>query len=129
MDSPTWGWRPRLFRLRPFGARHERILAGPCIEVGAEAAGVDGRCGPEDCHRCRRGHESMAPQWSELAHRHAVAGDDESLALIEPAHDFTAGVAELALRDGFSHASTVVRSATVVDSGPEGREGRTTARP
>ena len=57
----------------------------------------------------------MAPQGSDLTYGHTVASDDEGLSLVEPAHDFAAVVAELALGDGFSHGSMVARCATDVD--------------
>jgi hypothetical protein len=81
----------------------QNILAGPPINIGTEAARVDGGRVPEDGNDCRRGHESVTAQGGELAHRHTVASGDEGLSLIEPAHDLTAVVAELALGDGFSH--------------------------
>src|SRR5258706_3049299 len=91
------------------------VLASPRIDVGTEAAGVDGGRIPEDGNDRRRRHESMAPQGSQLAYRHTVASDDEGLPLVEPAHDLAAVIAELTLGDGFRHASMVARRATDVD--------------
>ena len=88
------------------------ILAGPRIDVGTEAARVDGGRIPEDGNHGRRRHEPVAPQGSELAYRHSVASDDKGLSLVEPAHDLAAVIAELALGNGFSHAGIVARRAT-----------------
>jgi len=47
-----------------------------------------GRCGDD---------EAAPADGAELAHGDAVAGHDEALTLVEPAHDFPALVAELTL--------------------------------
>src|SRR5437016_1276019 len=103
---------PRAARRSGIGAN---VLASPRIDIGTEAARVDGGRILEDGNDRLRRHESVAPQGSELSYRHTVASDDERFSLVEPAHDLAAVVAELALGDGFSHASTVAHRATVVD--------------
>ena len=45
----------------------------------------------------------MASQRRQLAHRRAIAGDDETFAMIEPAHDLATVVAKLALCDRLAH--------------------------
>src|SRR4051812_23531548 len=90
------------------------VLASPRIDIGTEAPRVDSGRIPENRNDRRRRHESVAPQGSELAYRHTVASYDEGLSLIEPAHDFAAVVAELALGDGFSHSLMVAQRATDV---------------
>src|SRR5947199_2735172 len=112
---------PRAGRLSGIGYD---VLASPRIDVGTEAARVDGGRIPEDGNDGRRRHEPVAPQGSELAYRHSVASDDEGLPLVEPAHDLAAVVAELALGNGFSHVSTVAHRATVVDG-----SGKAESRP
>ena len=54
----------------------------------------------------------MAPQWRELPHRDAVSCYDEALAFVELAHDFSALVAQLPLRDLSCHVRIVARRAT-----------------
>jgi hypothetical protein len=105
--TPLRGWKTDLCGI---------VLADPRIDIGTEAARVDGGRIPENGNDCRRRHEPVAPQGSEFAYRHTVASEDEGLSPVEPAHDLAAVVAELALGDGFSHGSTVARRATDVDS-------------
>jgi hypothetical protein len=95
------GWSPACIRKHP-------NLAAARIDIGA------GRI-PEDGNHCRRRHEAVAPQGSELAYRHTVSSADKGLSLVEPAHDLAAVVAELALSDGFGHSWIVARRATAVD--------------
>jgi hypothetical protein len=85
------------------------------MDIGTEAARIDSGRIPENGNDCRRRHEPVAPQGSELAYWHTMASDDEGLPLFEPAHDLAAIVAELALGDGWSHGSTVARRPTDVD--------------
>jgi hypothetical protein len=51
------------------------------------------------------GDEPVTSQRSQLADRHAVARHDEGLARIEPAHDLTAVIAQLPVRDLLGHTS------------------------
>lgn len=79
------------------------------VEIVAKAGGVDSRGVGE-----RRGDdlscdETPAAEWDQLADGHAVAGDDEGLALIESAHDLTAVVAKFSLGDRFSQPTSVAR--------------------
>src|SRR5207253_10001627 len=69
----------------------------------------------EGTDRCLGADERPRPHRRQLADRHAVAGDDERLALIEGAHDAPAVIAKLALRNPASHRVYCSTCATIED--------------
>ncbi len=73
------------------------ILVDERVEIAPQGHRVDRRKPPEllDDGACR--DELSAPDWRQLADRHAVAGDDERLAAIKRPHHFTAAIAEAPL--------------------------------
>jgi hypothetical protein len=97
---------------RGLSATGRRALVGDGVQIGPELAVIDGRGGAEQRHRSLGSYEPVAPQRGQLADRHAVAGHDERLPSVKPAHDLAAVIAEFSLGDLFSHVVSVARRAT-----------------
>jgi hypothetical protein len=85
------------------------VLFDVAVEVITEPSGIDGRSVCEGREYRVTRHEPPSSQRSQIANRHAVAGYNERLALIEPTHDLAAVVPEFSLGDHFSHLRTVAR--------------------
>ena len=84
-----------------------RFLVGHTIEVVTKSVVVDTRRVPEQSD-CRVGsHESMSPEGGKFADWHPVSRHDETLALVETAHDLSTLVAKLSLGDFSGHDDTV----------------------
>lgn len=79
------------------------------VEVLAKLGGVDRWCIRKRCHNDLAGNEATVPQRDQLTNGHAVASDNEGLALVETAHDLSAVVAEFSLGDDLGHEVTVAR--------------------
>src|SRR5690349_12454732 len=81
----------------------ERVLLDGGVEVGAQPVGVDDRGGGEGGHHLFAGNVSAPPKRDEAADRGAIACDRVGLASLDPAHDGTGVVPELALSDLVAH--------------------------
>ena len=90
--------RPRA----PSGTRRG-ILVDDLIEIGQQLIPLDRRRSSEDFEHLVAPSERSASHRCELADGDASSGHDEGLAGVEAAHDVTAVVAQLALRDGGTH--------------------------
>lgn len=82
-------------------------MIDPLIYISVEVMDVLWREVGEDPLETVAVHEPPPSHWFELAHRDPVAGHDELLAGVKPAHDLTAVVAQFALADGFGHGDNV----------------------
>ncbi len=100
-------------RSRRWSAMRRCVLIRDVVEVGAEPVSVDRWRVAEHREDGVSGHESMTAHRSQLSDGRPVASDDESLSMIEAAHDLTAVVAKLALCDCVRHTHNVARSATL----------------
>ena len=109
--------RPRAWRR--VSATRSGGLACETIEIASKPPQVyRGRVSERRCSRLRS-NETPSSEGEELPDRHAIAGHDERLALIELAHDLTAAIAQLALRDLAGHGykcSTACYGNEVVDA-------------
>lgn len=96
---------------RPRGGRGSGKGIGSRVDEGvqilAEAASVYDWSPTEHGDRSLRGNESLPSKWHQLPYRHTVAGDNEALTPVEAAHDLSAVVAQLSLRDLPTHAPSV----------------------
>ena len=93
------------------GTRAE-VLGCNAVEVGAKPSQVDARSATEYGDGGIGLHEPVPPKRSQFTDGHAVAGDDEALALVQPPHDLTALVPKLSLGDVSGHGDSVARGAT-----------------
>lgn len=98
--------RPR--GCRRSGTRRD-VLADHRIYVGPESVGGNRGSARERRERGAGGDELSRPDWCQLSHWHAVAGDQKRLAAIQAAHDLPTGVAELAPGDRTRHSASVAR--------------------
>ena len=86
-----------------------RTLIDEFVEFGSQAFEIDLGRGCESGHRHVRRDKSVALHRIELAHRYAVAGDDERLSPVERPHDLPAVIAQLALSNLTWHSGSVAR--------------------
>ena len=83
-----------------------RPLIDEFVEVRSQAFEIDFGRSCEGRHGDVRRDEAVALHRSELAHRYAVAGDDERLSPVERPHDLPAFISELSLGD-LTHSGSV----------------------
>src|SRR6056297_2579437 len=93
------------------GTRFDALI-GYRVEVLSELFAVDGRGGLEELGDGFRSHEAKPPKRGEFADGHAVACDNEGLALVEATHDLPAAVPELSLGHDLAHLNIVALCAT-----------------
>jgi hypothetical protein len=79
------------------------ILGCNAVEVPAKQDKVHAGSTPEHGDGGVGGHKTVPTKGGQLADGCAIAGDDEGLAMIEPAHDLPALVPELPLSDDSGH--------------------------
>ncbi len=82
------------------------------VQIGPETLIVDSGRVPEKGDRRFGCDKAMTSQGREFTDGYAVSSDDEGLALIQPAHDLSALVAQLSLGDLSVHRASVARCAT-----------------
>ncbi len=98
----------RPFAWRISGTRFD-VLLGVTVQILTETSGINRRAVRKSSKYRGPANETAPAKRDELADRDAVTGDHEGLALIEPAHDLAAVVAEFSLGDRFNHAGGVAR--------------------
>jgi len=89
---------PRAFRAGCSGTRGQ-LLGGDSIEVIPQAGQIDSGSVAKRGHGRVGAHETMPVQRGQLSARHPVTGDDERLALVQPAPDLSTVVSQLSLTD------------------------------
>ena len=83
------------------------VLIDGAVEVCTQSLILNTRGASERRRQSRSVHDAAAPQWHQFANRNTIAGHDECFALVEPTHDVTAVVAQLALTNLARHKKTV----------------------
>src|SRR5215213_8715580 len=96
----------------PRSATRIDVLIDYLVQIPAHQFPVEARCVAEHLDGGHSGHEAMAAQRTQLAHRTAIAAHHETPALIERTHNATAVISQLPLTDLLAHATTVALSAT-----------------
>lgn len=94
---------------RGVSATGHDLLAGGPIEICSEPVEPHRRSAPERGDGRLGADESMAAQRGKLADRDSIPGHDERLALVEPAHNVAAVIAQLPLGDLLGHTGRVAR--------------------
>ena len=90
-------------------ATRRDLLAGGPIEIRSEPVEPHPRRAPERGDGRLGADESMPTQRGKLADRDSIPGHDKRLALVKPAHDVAAVIAQLSLGDLFGHTQSVAR--------------------
>src|SRR5579875_1712149 len=95
--------------------RHLQALIDDAIEVGPELGGGKVWPGGSEGQELGLGHEGAMrpPNWPELGHRYAVAGNEEGLSGGDLVDHPCVVVPELALGDGLGHRASVAPRATI----------------
>jgi hypothetical protein len=85
------------------------LLAGGPVEVCSQPVEFYAWSASERRHGRLGTYESMATQWGKLANSDPIPGHDEGFALVKPAHNVAAVIAQLTLGDLSGHPGTVAR--------------------
>jgi len=102
---------PRVGRVL-VSATWARVSRDHSVEVVAELVQIDGGGVAEQRHCSVGANEAVSAEGGQLAHRNAIAGHDERLALVELPHDLPAVVPQFPLGDLPTHVTIVARRAT-----------------
>lgn len=79
------------------------VLVDGLVEIGDQAVSIERGGASEHVDDLVARGEATPADRDQLAHWHAASRDDEGLAMVELAHDFTTLVAQLSLGDRPGH--------------------------